>query len=384
MRALRNSVGASLTKRFEVGAGLTAVISWCSCAAIAVKTTEANRLAFFHLLDLNMNFRPAVCSSRQQKMLHLFGNGTAALLQSSEKTAPQSRFFPICEQPMLLPGSFKNKVAFITGGGTGLGKGMTTTLSSLGAECVIASRSLDVLKQTAEEISKKTGNKVHAVQCNVRDPASVKAAVDQVVNDVGLPDVVINNAAGNFISPTERLSANAWKTITDIVLNGTALVTLDIGKRLIKAEKGAAFLAITTIYAESGSGFVVPSASAKAGVDALCKSLAAEWGRYGMRFNVIQPGPIKTKGAFSRLDPTGKFEETMTDRIPVGRLGTAGEIANLAAYLCSDYASWVSGAVIRMDGGEYVLMSGEFNEMRAVTKEQWDVMEDLIRKTKGS
>ncbi|KAG9276148.1 2,4-dienoyl-CoA reductase, mitochondrial isoform X1 [Astyanax mexicanus] len=319
-----------------------------------------------------------ICQTR------LFGNGTAALLQSSEKTAPQSRFFPICEQPMLLPGSFKNKVAFITGGGTGLGKGMTTTLSSLGAECVIASRSLDVLKQTAEEISKKTGNKVHAVQCNVRDPASVKAAVDQVVNDVGLPDVVINNAAGNFISPTERLSANAWKTITDIVLNGTALVTLDIGKRLIKAEKGAAFLAITTIYAESGSGFVVPSASAKAGVDALCKSLAAEWGRYGMRFNVIQPGPIKTKGAFSRLDPTGKFEETMTDRIPVGRLGTAGEIANLAAYLCSDYASWVSGAVIRMDGGEYVLMSGEFNEMRAVTKEQWDVMEDLIRKTKGS
>uniref|UniRef100_A0A8B9H6R8 2,4-dienoyl CoA reductase 1, mitochondrial n=1 Tax=Astyanax mexicanus TaxID=7994 RepID=A0A8B9H6R8_ASTMX len=299
--------------------------------------------------------------------MQLFGNGTAALLQSSEKTAPQSRFFPICEQPMLLPGSFKNKVAFITGGGTGLGKGMTTTLSSLGAECVIASRS-----------------RVLYPGCNVRDPASVKAAVDQVVNDVGLPDVVINNAAGNFISPTERLSANAWKTITDIVLNGTALVTLDIGKRLIKAEKGAAFLAITTIYAESGSGFVVPSASAKAGVDALCKSLAAEWGRYGMRFNVIQPGPIKTKGAFSRLDPTGKFEETMTDRIPVGRLGTAGEIANLAAYLCSDYASWVSGAVIRMDGGEYVLMSGEFNEMRAVTKEQWDVMEDLIRKTKGS
>lgn len=319
-----------------------------------------------------------ICQTR------LFGNGTAALWQSSEKTAPQSRFFPVCEQPMLLPGTFKNKVAFITGGGTGLGKGMTTTLSSLGAECVIASRSLDVLKQTAEEISKQTGNKVHAVQCNVRDPASVKAAVDQMVNDVGLPDVVINNAAGNFISPSERLSANAWKTITDIVLNGTAIVTLDIGKRLIKAEKGAAFLAITTIYAESGSGFVVPSASAKAGVDAFCKSLAGEWGRYGMRFNVIQPGPIKTKGAFSRLDPTGEFENTMVDRIPVGRLGTAGEIANLAAYLCSDYASWVSGAVIRMDGGEYVLMSGEFNGMRAVTKEQWDVMENIIRKTKGS
>ncbi|XP_072535014.1 2,4-dienoyl-CoA reductase [(3E)-enoyl-CoA-producing], mitochondrial [Salminus brasiliensis] len=314
----------------------------------------------------------------------LFGNGTATLWQCSEKPAPQARFFPVFDQPMLLPGTFKNKVALITGGGTGLGKGMATTLSALGAECVIASRSLDILKETAQEISKQTGNKVHAVQCNVRDPASVKAAVDQMVNDVGLPDVVINNAAGNFICPTERLSPNAWRTITDIVLNGTANVTLDVGKRLIKAEKGAAFLAITTIYAESGSGFVVPSSSAKAGVEALCKSLAGEWGRYGMRFNVIQPGPIKTKGAFSRLDPTGEFEKTMPDRIPVGRLGTAGEIANLAAYLCSDYANWVSGAVIRMDGGEYVFMAGEFNVMRKVTKEQWDLMEGLIRKTKGS
>ncbi|XP_016132123.1 2,4-dienoyl-CoA reductase, mitochondrial-like [Sinocyclocheilus grahami] len=197
----------------------------------------------------------------------LFGNGTSSLYQSNP---PQARFFPPSEGVMLLPGTYKNKVAFITGGGTGLGKAMTTTLSSLGAECVIASRSLEVLKKTADEISQQTGNKVHAVQCNVRDPASVEAAVNQLVNDVGLPDVVINNAAGNFISPSEKLSPNAWRTITDIVLNGTAYVTLDIGKRLIKAEKGAAFLAITTIYAESGSGFVVPSAAAKAGVEKLC------------------------------------------------------------------------------------------------------------------
>ncbi|XP_051999553.1 2,4-dienoyl-CoA reductase, mitochondrial [Xyrauchen texanus] len=309
----------------------------------------------------------------------LFGNGTNTLYQSS-----QAGFFPPLEGAMLLPGTFKNKVAFITGGGTGLGKGMTTTLSSLGAQCVIASRKLDVLKKTAEEISQQTGNKVHAVQCDVRDPASVEAAVNQFVSDVGLPDVVINNAAGNFISPSEKLSPNAWKTITDIVLNGTAYVTLDIGKRLIKAEKGAAFLAITTIYAESGSGFVVPSAAAKSGVETLCKSLAAEWGRYGIRFNVIQPGPIKTKGAFSRLDPTGMFEESMINRIPTGRLGTQGEIANLAAYLCSDYASWVSGAVIRMDGGEYVSMAGEFNDLKKVTKEQWAMLESMIRSTKGS
>nr|KAF6326220.1 2,4-dienoyl-CoA reductase 1 [Pipistrellus kuhlii] len=225
---------------------------------------------------------------------------------------------------------------------------------------------------------------VRAVQCDVRDPDMVRSAVSELISVAGLPDVVINNAAGNFISPTERLSPNAWRTITDIVLNGTAFVTLEVGKQLIKAQRGAAFLAITTIYAESGSGFVVPSASAKAGVEALNKSLAAEWGRYGMRFNVIQPGPIKTKGAFSRLDPTGVFEKEMVDRIPCGRLGTVEELANLAAFLCSDYASWINGAVIRFDGGEEVFISGEFNSLKKVTKEQWDTMEEMIRKTKGS
>ncbi|XP_075439070.1 2,4-dienoyl-CoA reductase [(3E)-enoyl-CoA-producing], mitochondrial isoform X2 [Ascaphus truei] len=285
---------------------------------------------------------------------------------------------------MLPLNTFKGKVAFITGGGTGLGKGMTTTLSMLGAECVISSRKLDVLKETANEITSQTGNKVHAIQCDVRDADSVKNAVTELIQVAGHPDVVINNAAGNFISPSERLSANAWRTITDIVLNGTAYITLEVGKELIKAGKGAAFLAITTIYAESGSGFVVPSASAKAGVEAMYKSLAGEWGRYGMRFNVIQPGPIKTKGAFSRLDPTGEFAGDMVTRIPCGRLGTAGEIANLATYLCSDYANWVSGAIIRMDGGEYVFMAGEFNNLKKVTNNQWDIMEKLIRKTKGS
>ncbi|PKK34164.1 2,4-dienoyl CoA reductase 1, mitochondrial [Columba livia] len=311
-----------------------------------------------------------------------FSRGTNVLYE--ESNAPQAAFFAPLKKVMLPPNTFQGKVAFITGGGTGIGKGITTALSSLGAECVIASRKLDVLKGTAEEISSKTGNKVHAVQCDVRDPVAVKNAVAEVIQVAGHPNVVINNAAGNFVSPSERLSANAWKTITDIVLNGTAFVTLEIGKELIKARKGAAFLAITTIYAESGSGFVMPSASAKAGVEAMSKSLAAEWGKYGMRFNVIQPGPIKTKGAFSRLDPTGAFEKMSIERIPCGRLGTVEEIANLAVYFCSDYASWVNGAVIRMDGGEYVSMAGEFNELKKVTKEQWDVMEAMIRKTKGS
>ncbi|XP_028984366.1 2,4-dienoyl-CoA reductase, mitochondrial [Betta splendens] len=299
-------------------------------------------------------------------------------------SSAQSGFFPPAEGIMLPVGAFHNRVAFITGGGTGLGRAMTATLSQLGAQCVIASRKLDVLQQTAEEISSQTGNKVHVVQCDVRDPQAVSRCVDQLESLTGLPDVIINNAAGNFVCPSERLSPNAWKSITDIVLNGTAFVTLELGKRLIQSQKGASFLAITTIYAESGSGFVAPSASAKAGVEALYKSLAAEWGRYGHRFNIIQPGPIRTKGAFSRLDPTGSFEKAMIDRIPVGRLGKPVEIANLAAYLSSDFASWMSGAIIRFDGGEYVSMAGEFNDLRRVTPEQWKVMEAMIRSTKGS
>ncbi|XP_041844518.1 2,4-dienoyl-CoA reductase, mitochondrial [Melanotaenia boesemani] len=295
-----------------------------------------------------------------------------------------SRFFPTAEGMMLPAGSFNNRVAFITGGGTGLGRAMTSILSQLGAQCVIASRKLDVLQKTAEEISSQTGNKIHAVQCDVRDPQAISQCVDQMESLTGLPDVIINNAAGNFICPSERLTPNGWRSITDIVLNGTAFITLELGKRLIQNQKGSSFLAITTIYAESGSGFVVPSASAKAGVEALYKSLAAEWGRYGHRFNIIQPGPIKTKGAFSRLDPTGTFEKSMIDRIPAGRLGTSAELANLAAYLSSDYATWMSGAVIRFDGGEYVSMAGEFNELRKVTPDQWKIMEAMIRSTKGS
>uniref|UniRef100_A0A8D1T8X1 2,4-dienoyl-CoA reductase 1 n=1 Tax=Sus scrofa TaxID=9823 RepID=A0A8D1T8X1_PIG len=287
-----------------------------------------------------------------------FTYGTKILYQSTE--AFPSKSFPPFQKVMLPPNTFQGKVAFITGGGTGIGKRMTTHLSSLGAQCVIASRNIDILKATAEEISSQTGNKVHAIQCDVRDPNMVQNTVSELIKVIGHPDIVINNAAGNFISPTERLSPNAWKTITDIVLNGTAFVTLEIGKQLIKAQKESLLFIL------------------------IFRSLAAEWSKYGMRFNVIQPGPIKTKGAFSRLDPTGAFEKEMIDRIPCGRLGTVEELANLATFLCSDYASWINGATIRFDGGEQVLLSGEFNHLRKVTKEQWDTIEGLIRKTKGS
>ncbi|KAK6185021.1 hypothetical protein SNE40_007349 [Patella caerulea] len=295
-----------------------------------------------------------------------------------------SNKFPVKTNPMLPADTFKGKTAFITGGGTGLGKGMTYFLSSLGAQVAITSRTLKVLEKTASEIQTETGNKVLAVAADVRKPDDVKTALDRCESELGLPDIVINNAAGNFISPTERLSPNAWKTVTDIVLTGTANVTLDAGKRLIKAKQEAVFLMISADYAESGSGFVVPSASAKAGVEAITKSLAAEWARYGMRFNCISPGPIETQGAFSRLDPTGQFIEKMINRIPAGRLGEVEELANLATYLVSDYSSYISGQIIRLNGGEYPSAAGMFNPLKQVTTEQWDMMEKLIRSVKGS
>ncbi|ESO98315.1 hypothetical protein LOTGIDRAFT_213936 [Lottia gigantea] len=285
---------------------------------------------------------------------------------------------------MLPADTFKGKTAFITGGGTGLGKGMTTFLSKLGANVVITSRSVDVLKKTAEEISKETGNKVLAVGADVRNQEAIKTALDKCESAFGLPNIIINNAAGNFISPTERLSMNAWKTIIDIVLNGTANVTIDVGKRLIKAKQGAVFLSISADYADSGSGFVVPSASAKAGVEAITRSLASEWARYGMRFNCISPGPIETQGAFSRLDPTGEFMNTKIGGIPAGRAGEVEEIANLAAYLVSDYSSWISGQIIRLNGGEYPSEAGMFNPLKLVSNEQWDMLEKMIRSVKGS
>ena len=175
---------------------------------------------------------------------------------------------------------------------------------------------------------------------------------------------------------TKQLSL---QTVIDIVLNGTANVTLDVGKRLIAAGRGATFLAITTPYAMTGSGFVCPSASAKAGVEAMSKSLAAEWGRYGMRFNCLAPSAFETEGAFSRLDPTGEWKRMAKELIPVGRLGDVEEVANLALYMVSDYASWLSGSVIVHDGGKMPFAGGDFNNLVQIESDQWDVMEQMIR-----
>jgi len=242
-------------------------------------------------------------------------------------------------KPMLKEGSLKDHVIVVTGGGSGLGKAMTTYFLELGAKVVISSRNLDKLKNTAKELEVKTGGKVLPVQCDVRHYDQVEAMLAVTLKEFGKVDGLLNNAAGNFISPTERLSSNAFDTIIDIVLKGTKNCTLAFGKHWIDIkQKKATVLNIVTTYAWTGSAYVVPSATAKAGVLALTRSLAVEWAKYGMRFNAIAPGPFPTKGAWDRLLPGDlKDEFDMKKKIPLRRMGEHQELANLAAYLISDF-----------------------------------------------
>jgi NAD(P)-dependent dehydrogenase (short-subunit alcohol dehydrogenase family) len=206
--------------------------------------------------------------------------------------------------------------------------------------------------------------------------------MEAVESHFGHIDVLVNNAAGNFISPTERLSPRAVDAVLNIVLHGTFYTTLELGKRWIEQGRGGTMLNIVTTYASTGSGYVVPSAAAKAGVLALTRSLAAEWAGYGIRQVAIAPGPFPTEGAWSRLSPTPELEEQMISRIPLRRVGDKEELANLAAYLISDYAGYINGEVVTIDGGEWLQGAGQFNSLSEVTAEQWDTLAEMTRKGK--
>jgi len=277
---------------------------------------------------------------------------------------------------MLKDGALKGKTILVTGGGTGLGKSMGLYFLKLGANLIITSRKLDVLQNTAKEMESATGGKVLPLACDVREIDQVEKMWTDAVAHFGKVDVVLNNAAGNFISPTERLSSNAFNTVLDIVLKGTSNVTLTAGKYWIKEKQPGTFLNIVTTYAWTGSGYVVPSAAAKAGVLAMTRSLAVEWAKYKIRSNAIAPGPFPTEGAWSRLLPgdlVKKFDPAK--KVPVGRVGEHQELANIAAYLVSDYSAYVNGEVISIDGGEWLMGAGEFNNLDAIPQEMWDMME---------
>jgi NAD(P)-dependent dehydrogenase (short-subunit alcohol dehydrogenase family) len=276
----------------------------------------------------------------------------------------------------------KNKVILVTGGATGLGRSMVKRFLELGAKVAITSRRLELLQTEAQTLIDETGGEVFATGVDVRDPEKVTQMIDAVETHFGHIDVLVNNAAGNFISPTERLSHRAVDTVLGIVLHGTFYCTLELGKRWIAKEQKGTVLNIATTYALSGSGYVVPSAVAKAGVVAMTKSLAAEWGKYGIRLNAIAPGPFPTEGAWTRLMPTPEIEALFHKRIPLGRVGDHSELANLASYLVSDYAGFITGDAITIDGGETAWGAGEFNILDEVTKEQWDQLEEKVKRKK--
>ena len=288
------------------------------------------------------------------------------------------------KQRMLRDDALKGQVIVITGGGSGLGKAMTTYFLELGAKAIITSRNLDKLEKTAQELMKATGGEVLPVACDVRHYDQVEQMLEKSLEKFGRVDALVNNAAGNFISPTERLSANAFDTIIDIVLKGSKNCTLALGKHWIntKQEKSTV-LNIVTTYAWTGSAYVVPSATAKAGVLAMTRSLAVEWAKYGIRTNAIAPGPFPTQGAWDRLLPGDLKEEfDMRKKIPLGRVGDHQELANLAAYLISDFSAFVNGEVITIDGGEWLKGAGEFNMLEKIPEQMWDMLEAMIRKKK--
>ncbi|CEF62231.1 2,4-dienoyl-CoA reductase, mitochondrial [Strongyloides ratti] len=297
-----------------------------------------------------------------------------------------TKFFPIFKGLALTENAFKGKVALVTGGGTGMGKAIAKTISMLGGDVAIASRKINVLQEAAKEIEKESGRFVLPIETDVRDNEKVKNCIDMIENKFGkTPNVVINNAAGNFVSPFERMSENAFKTVIDIVLIGSVNVTREVGKRVIKNQNdGCSFLYLSANYARNSAEFLAHSGAAKAGVESIARTLTGEWGKYGMRFNIICPGPIPTQGAFGNLSPK-QIEDSInlvSQSVPAGRCGDVQEIANLAAFITSDYGTYISGANIEIDGGrQYLNSSGGVGPYyHQYTDEMWDNAVKVIKK----
>jgi NAD(P)-dependent dehydrogenase (short-subunit alcohol dehydrogenase family) len=271
-------------------------------------------------------------------------------------------------KPALAPDVLRGTTAWITGGGTGLGRAMALRFASLGAAIAVSGRRPEPLDGVVAEIV-GAGGRAAAAACDVRDAGQVDAALARVRETLGIPDILVNNAAGNFLCPSEELTPNGFASVVAIVLHGTFHCTRAAGRLWIEQKRGGTVLSIATTYAATGSGFVLPSACAKAGVVALTRSLAVEWARHGIRLNAIAPGPIPTEGAFSRLLPTPELEKARMRRIPAGRFGTQDELAELAAFLVSPASDWMRGEIVTFDGGEWLRGAGEFNDLLDVPPE---------------
>jgi NAD(P)-dependent dehydrogenase (short-subunit alcohol dehydrogenase family) len=258
---------------------------------------------------------------------------------------------------MLPDKTLAGRVAIITGGGTGIGRAIAFEYARLGASVVLASRSLEHLEPTAaalRPVAEQHGARVHAIQTDVRDPAQVDRMCDETVRQLGALDIMVNNAAGNFICPAEKLSPNGWNAVVNIVLNGTFYCSRAAGLRMIESGRGGNILNIVAAYAWTGGPGTIHSACAKAGVVTMTRTLAVEWARFKIRVNAISPGPVETSGAGGKLWASEEVRTAMLKAVPRGRIGEPVEIANAAAYLVSNFADFITGEVMVMDGGQWL------------------------------
>ncbi|MCP3978203.1 MAG: SDR family oxidoreductase [bacterium] len=273
----------------------------------------------------------------------------------------------------MAPDLLAGRVAWITGGGTGLGRAMALRFASLGGKIALCGRRQEPLDETAQTI-RDAGGEAAVATCDVRDPDAVQAVLESLVEQLGPIDILVNNAAGNFLCPSEELSPNGFDAVVRIVLHGTFHCTRAAGRHWIETKRPGSVLNIAATYWNTGSGFVLASACAKAGVVALTRSLAVEWARHGIRLNAIAPGPIPTEGAFSRLMPSDAMLESRRRKIPAQRFGTPEELADLAAFVVSDAGSWMRGEVVTFDGGEWLRGAGEFNDLLELPPETWEAL----------
>ena len=272
----------------------------------------------------------------------------------------------------------KNKRILVTGGGTGLGKEMASHYAQHGADLYICGRRENVLKDTATEIEDKYSVKVNYETLDIRASSDVESYIDRIFQE-GPLDGLLNNAAGNFISPTKDLSHKGFDAIANIVFHGTFYITHSVGKRWIEQKLKGSIISILTTWVWTGSPYVVPSAMSKSGLHAMTQSLAAEWGKYGIKVNAIAPGPFPTKGAWDRLNPGGDNDSDFMGSVPVGRLGEMNELQNLATFLMADGCDYLTGQTIAIDGAQYLTGGGTFSGLDKVSEEDWEQLRAMIR-----
>jgi NAD(P)-dependent dehydrogenase (short-subunit alcohol dehydrogenase family) len=271
----------------------------------------------------------------------------------------------------------KNKRILVTGGGTGLGKEMATHYAEHGADIFICGRRENVLKDTAAEIEDKYDVKVSYEPLDIRASQDVDSYIQRIF-DEGPLDGLVNNAAGNFISPTKDLSHKGFDAIANIVFHGTFYMTQSVGKRWIESNHKGSIISILATWVWTGSPYVVPSAMSKSGLNAMTQSLAAEWGQYGIKVNAIAPGPFPTKGAWERLNPNGEDGSVMGDN-PMGRVGEMKELQNLATFLMADGCEYLTGQTIAIDGAQYLTGGGTFSNLSKLSEDDWEQMRNMIR-----